>query len=100
MMGRMTNLMRAHASMAGQQRQGTRVGQVSAYNPATYSVKVQFPPASEDGTLPESGWIPLGTVGVGNNWGVLVGPSIGDQAEVEFQDGAQDAGVASTRLFS
>jgi uncharacterized protein involved in type VI secretion and phage assembly len=100
MMGRMTNVMRAHAMMAGQSRQGTRLAVVSAYDPATYRVKVQFMPANEDGDVPESGWIPLGAIGVGNNWGVLVGPSIGDQIEVEFQDGAQDAGIAAMRLFS
>ena len=100
MMNRMQNVMRAHAVMAGQERAGTRMGVVSAYDPNSYSVKVQFPPANEDGTLPETGWLPLGTIGVGNNWGVVVGPSIGDQVEVEFQDGSGNAPVVPARFFS
>lgn len=100
MMDRLQNVMRAHAVMAGQNRAGTRVGIISAYDPNSYSVKVQFPPANEDGVLPETGWLPLGTIGVGQNWGVVVGPNIGDQVEVEFQDGSAGGPMVSSRFFS
>ena len=100
MNNRMNNAIRAQAIMAGQQRQGTRLAIVSSYDPNTYSVKVQYPPANDQGVMPESGWLPLGTIGVGPNWGIVVGPNIGDQVEVEFQDGAGDAPVVPARFFS
>lgn len=88
------NAMRAQAAMVAQERQGARLGQISAYDPNTYSVKVQFPPDSA-----ESGWIPVVSTGVGNGWGICVGPTIGDQVALIFQDENADAGVAVGRLF-
>lgn len=94
MMGRMHNVMRAQAVMAAQQRQSTRLGTVSAYDPSTYSVKVQFPPDTS-----ETGWIPMLAIGTGNHWGMCIGPAIGDQVAVTFQEGSGDAGVVLGRVF-
>ena len=88
------NAMRAQAQMAAQSTQNTRLGIISGYDPATYSVKVQFPP-----DLTETGWIPLGALSVGSGWGVYAAPVIGDQIAVSFQDGDRDAGIAGLRLF-
>lgn len=90
----MMNIMRGQAAMALQQNLTTRVGRISGYNPAAYAVKVQFPP---DDT--ETGWIPLGSAWVGNGWGMFSPPGIGDQCEVDFQDGGQDAPIGGLRLF-
>ncbi len=73
----------------------TRMAKVSAYNPATYAVKVLYQPEEV-----ESAWMPLGTIGVGNDFGVVVGPSTGDQVEVEFTDGDYGAPKATARFFS
>lgn len=88
------NVMRAQALLAAQGHQSARMGIVSAYDPSTYSVKVQFPPDAS-----ETGWIPLTAIGTGQGWGVCVGPSVGDQVAVAFQEGSADAGAVLGRLF-
>lgn len=88
------NVMRAQAMMAQQGKQHSRLGIVTAYDPNTYSVKVQFPPDAS-----ETGWIPMGALAVGSGWGILAAPVLGDQIEVVFQDGDRDAGIAGMRLF-
>ena len=93
----MLNVMRGQAGAANQRQRHAKLGLVSAYDPNTYTVKVQFP--FDDGSQPETGWIPLGALSVGSGWGVYAGPVIGDQIEVTFQDGGLDAGVAALRLF-
>lgn len=93
----MLNVMRAQAGAAMQRTRNAKLGVVSAYDPNTYSVKVQFP--FDDGALPETGWIPLGALSVGNGWGIYAPPAVNDQIEVTFQDGALDAGIAGLRLF-
>lgn len=94
-MGRLMSAMRAQAQMATQDRGSLRLGVVSGYDPAMYSVKVTFQP---DDT--ETGWIPLGALAVGNGWGVLAPPALGDQVAVLMQDSDPDAGVAALRLFT
>ena len=93
-MARLMNATAQRAAMSSQQRQSVRIGQISGYDPNSYSVKVMFPP---DET--ETGWIPLKTIASGNGWGVFAGPNIGDQIQVEFQESNGDAGSAGLRLF-
>lgn len=95
----LSNVMRAQAALVAQGRATGRLGVVSAYDPGTYSVKVQFPEDDAGNGAPETGWIPLGALSVGNGWGVLAPPLIGDQIKVEYQGGDRDAGVAALRLF-
>lgn len=95
MSSRLHNAMRGIASAANQGRVGTKLGIVTAYDPSRYAIKVQYPPDSV-----ESGWIPLGALMIGNGFGILAPPSIGDQVKVEFQDGALDAGIAGLTLFN
>lgn len=94
-MDRLLNSLRAQAQMAGQGRGSMRLGLVSGYDPASYSVKVTFEP---DGA--ETGWIPLGALAVGDGWGILAPPAIGDQIEVLMQDSDSNAGVAASCLFN
>lgn len=95
MSSRLDNAIRGVASRAGQGRTGTKLGIVTAYDPARYAIKVKYPPDDV-----ESGWIPLGALMVGNGYGILAPPAINDQVKVEFQDGALDAGVAGLTLFN
>lgn len=88
------NVMRGQAAMAGQSKLATQLGIISAYDPNSYSVKVAFPPDES-----ETGWIPLGALWVGEGWGMYAPPSLGDQVEVHFQEGGQDAGTAGLRFF-
>lgn len=93
-MRKVANAMRAQSQMANQGKQPVRLGQVSAYDPDSYSIKVQFPPDDS-----ETGWIPLGALAVGDGWGIYAPPAIGDQIQVTFQDGGADAGIAGLRIF-
>jgi uncharacterized protein involved in type VI secretion and phage assembly len=95
MSSRLDNAVRGIAARATQGRVGTKLGVVTAYDPDRYAIKVQYPPDDV-----ESGWIPLGALMVGNGYGILAPPAIGDQVKVEFQEGALDAGVAGLTLFN
>lgn len=93
-MNRAKNIMRGQGSMASQGNTTSRLGIISGYDPPAYSVKVQFPP---DDT--ETGWIPLESPWVGDGWGMFCPPSMGDQVQVDFQDGGQNAPVCGLRLY-
>lgn len=72
-----------------------RSATISSYNPKTYAVKVLIQPENV-----ESNWMPLGSIAVGGGWGVAIGPQIGDQVLVVFQEGDFSSGVVVARLFS
>ena len=93
-MRQILNVMRAQAGMTGQGKAASRLGLVTAYDPGTYSVKVQFQP-----DMAETGWIPLGALATGPGYGIYAAPVIGEQIVVAFQDGDRDAGVAEQRFF-
>ncbi len=55
----------------------------------------------------ETGWVPIGTIGVGNGFGVVVGPKVGsaekldgDQFDIEFENGDPNTPIARHRFFS
>lgn len=81
--------------MAAQGRGSMRLGLVTSYDPAKYAVKVNMQP---DGV--ETGWVPLAAQAVGNGWGILTPPAIGDQILVLMQESDPDAGVAAWCLFN
>lgn len=72
---------------------------ISGYDQQNVAVKVNV---NIDPTMQpiESNWMPLGAIGVGNGWGVSVGPQIGDQVLVVFENGDINSGVIVARLFS
>ncbi|MBU9203136.1 phage baseplate assembly protein V [Burkholderia multivorans] len=71
-----------------------KIGEISSYD-GQMNVKVMFQPENV-----ESEWMPLGCIGIGNSWGVAVGPNIGDQVLVEFPEGDIESGVVTARVFS
>lgn len=73
----------------------TKRGQISAYNPNDYTVKVLLLP-----TLEETGFIPLAAPWVGNNFGAVFGPAIGDVVRIDFVDGRLEASLAGSRFFN
>lgn len=97
-MQRYQNAMRGQANLASQSRTFSKLGIVSAYDPNTYSVKVQFPDGLSE-PPPETGWIPLGSSQVGAGFGIYAAPNINDQIEVRFQEGDRDSGVAGPFFF-
>jgi phage baseplate assembly protein V len=73
----------------------TKYGQISAYNPNDYTVKVLIMP-----TLKETGFIPLGAAWVGNGFGAVFGPAIGDSVRLDFVDGRVEVSLVGARFFN
>jgi phage baseplate assembly protein V len=73
----------------------TKYGQISAYNPENYTVKVMLMP-----TMQETGYVPLAAPWVGNNFGAVFGPAIGDSVRLDFIDGRVEATVVGGRFFN
>lgn len=72
-----------------------KYGEITAYNPANYTVKVMLMPEQV-----ETGFIPLAAVWVGNNLGAVFGPNIGDSVKLDFIDGSVQATVVNGRFFN
>lgn len=93
-MSALANAMRLQAAMERSTDAKTRKGIVSSYNPNTYSVKVRIQPENV-----ETGWLSLAAAAVGNDWGVIFAPSIGDQVDVHFEEGNANSGFVCSRFF-
>ena len=94
--------MSAMSQLLNEQRQFQRSGDtyprkgvISSYDKGSYSVKVTIQPEGL-----ETGWIQLDALGVGNGWGVVVGPQIGDEVEVSFDNGDPNLGSITGRYFN
>jgi phage baseplate assembly protein gpV len=72
-----------------------RTGTISSYDKGSYTVKVTIQPENL-----ETGWIQLDAVGVGNGWGVAVGPQLGDEVTVTFDNGDPNLGRITGRHFN
>lgn len=72
-----------------------QVGNVWDYDPTKYAVKLQIQPSGEI-----SGWIPIGSAWVGNNFGLVTGPNVGDLVRVDFVDGNWQAQLVGSRFFT
>lgn len=90
------NQIRAHSQMAQGEKTSHRVGIVTAYDPNKYAVKVKMWPDTQESL----GWIPLASTYIGNGWGLVAAPSIGDQVIIAFDREDQDAGVVIGRFFT
>ncbi len=90
--------MRQHARAAMDHLSWPGVYLITAYDgKGCVKVNVQIDPTQP--TI-ESNWMPLGCIGVGNGWGIAVGPQIGDQVLCVFEGGDFSSGVVVARLFS
>jgi phage baseplate assembly protein gpV len=94
-MNELQNAMTVTAQRAGEVSETARIAIVDAYDPATFSVKVRVQPSNV-----LSGWIPVASCFVGNGWGMLAAPSIGDMVRVDFQEGDLNAGVMGAGFFN
>lgn len=92
MIGQLTNALRLHR---GDGSSAPRKGTISGYDPTSHSVKVTVQPEGFD-----TGWIQLSALGVGNGWGVLTGPQLGDEVAVSFDGGDLNLGHVTGRYFS
>ncbi|MDY7559974.1 phage baseplate assembly protein V [Pseudomonas sp. CCC3.2] len=92
MIGNLTNALRQHQSDGSTH---PRKGTISGYDPSSHSVKVTVQPEGFD-----TGWIQLSALGVGNGWGVVTGPQLGDQVSLSFDGGDLNLGHVTGRYFS
>jgi len=91
----MANAMRQQARAAMSDMAWPEIATISSYDASNHAVKVLIQPEGE-----ESNWMPLGAIGIGNGWGVAVGPQIGDQVLVVFELGDASSGTIVGRIFS
>lgn len=71
---------------------GPRTGTITSYDPANGMVKVAIQPEGR-----ESNWMKLDCPGVGNGWGVQIGPQIGDEVTVSFDSSDPNLGKVTAR---
>ncbi|HDR9003060.1 TPA: hypothetical protein QDA99_006577 [Burkholderia vietnamiensis] len=92
----LANMSRMQSDLQGQGSAQPRTGIVSSYDPDRHAVKVMMQPENVELV----GWIPLSALGVGNGFGVLVGPNIGDMVQITFNEGNERAPRVTARFFS
>lgn len=71
---------------------GPRTGTITSYDPDNGVVKVAIQPEGR-----ESNWMKLDCPGVGNGWGVQIGPQIGDEVTVSFDSSDPNLGKVTAR---
>jgi len=94
MMRKIQNLMRREAHREASTRAKPRRGTITAYDPSKYAAKVRIEPEGY-----ETGFLQIGSEFVGNGWGLILGPSIGDEVEVNFQEDGKNAAYIGSRFF-
>jgi len=92
----LTNNMRQQAELSARSVAKPRTGIITSYDPTKHAVKVTLQPEGEE----VAGWVPLGAVGVGNGFGVLSAPNLGDMVQVTFSEGDIKAPRITGRFFS
>ncbi len=86
------SFMNAARQRLGDDGTGPRTGTITGYDPGNGVVKVAIHPEGR-----ETNWIKLDCPGVGNGWGVQVGPQIGDEVTVSFESGDPNLGKVTAR---
>ena len=71
---------------------GARSGTITSYDQANGVVKVAIQPEGR-----ETNWLKLDCPGVGNGWGMQIGPQIGDEVTVEFDSFDPNSGRVTAR---
>lgn len=90
----LANAVRMQSRAAANAFARPKMGIISSYD-GEMSVKVMVQPEGV-----ESGWMPLGCIGIGGGWGLAVGPNIGDQVVIVYPEGDHESGVIVGRFFS
>ena len=73
----------------------TSIGTVTDYDPDLYAVRVRLEPS---GVV--TGWIPIASHWVGKNFGLVMGPAIGDMVRVDYVNWQQQAALIGGRFFN
>ena len=99
-MSQLANAVRQQASAGRSGESWPMHAVISSYDSSNHAVKVTVEPTDPGDAPTESNWMPLGAIGIGNGWGVAVGPQIGDQVMVVFEHGDFSSGTIVSRIFS
>jgi len=86
------SLMNAARQRLGDDGTGPRTGTITSYDKDNGVVKVAIQPEGRD-----TNWIKLDCPGVGNGWGVQIGPQIGDEVTVSFDSSDPNLGKVTAR---
>lgn len=97
---KLMNIMKLQAQLSNNANYYTAVGQITAYNPSDYTAVVQLQPADADENAQLTGWLPVGSIWIGNSWGLFTPPNIGDICEVYFQEGDINNGYIGLRYYN
>ena len=92
---RLANALKIHAARLDGQVPAARYGVVQSVSPKDCTVKVLLQP---ENVL--TGWLPVLMAGLGNGWGVVVLPSVGQQVLVLAEYGEAGSGVVAGAAFS
>lgn len=87
-----TDLANAMRQQQSDDLTGPRTGTITSYDPSNGVVKVAIQPEGR-----ESNWMKLDCPGVGNGWGVQIGPQIGDEVTVSFDSSDPNLGKVTAR---
>jgi hypothetical protein len=93
---------RREAGITSGSRQTPLTLVTTSYNPKIYAIKGILQPHGV-----ATGWVPIGVIGAGQNFGVVIGPKAGDakkldgdQFSLEFENGDPNTPIARHRLSS
>ncbi len=95
MIGPLKNAMRLQALRTQAGREVVRVGIVAGYDPNTYSATVTLLPDQIT-----TGWLPIASPWIGNQWGLFCPPNVGDMVSVAFFEGHLEAGFVELRFWN
>ena len=100
-MNRFLNQVRREASNVVGNSAFMRTGIVNTFDPVTFTCVVQYEPDNSDdptGSLSPS--LPIASLAVGNGFGILAAPNVGDRVAVHFVSGFDNVGVVCCGLFN
>lgn len=92
---RLLNHFRQEAQRANAHVTLPEFGIVTNYDPNKYAARVRLQP---DDIL--TGWLPIGSIKVGNGFGIYAPPNLGDVVAVHFQQGGKEAGFIDCAFYN
>lgn len=97
----LTNRMRYNAATTANTTLVAKMGEITGFNPQTWSVNVTFYPlSSDDGNDAGAVEVPLTASWVGNGWGLYCAPALGTEVTVLFANGDLQEPIGLGFIFS
>lgn len=97
---KLLNNLRMHASIANNNKTFPSIGAITGFDPDNWLVTVEIHPATDDSPALQTGWIPLTSHWVGNEWGLFLAPNIGDIVGIHYQEGSLQNAYAASLFFN